>query len=225
MDYILTNSSKLLHNGKGYPEGGQTVNITPTIGGQISIVSSGIKRMRWEGEIPTDHRATELEGVLRIDADYTPLAGLDNISLAGEETAVIRLELSAEPVKVHREEFIDYSTDTLLEPDKDGRCRLTVELPARGGKLVDAAVYLSFARDGGFAVNPTVIFNGKRLGGFDMGFSKGIKDFHRPIAIPVDVDTIKDKNQILVVFDKDQFSTGYTKVVSAKMITTRETAE
>ncbi len=220
----------MLHNGKGFPDGTQTINISTLTGndssGQpVSVVSSGIKRMRWEGPVPTDHRATELEGVLRIDADYSPLAALDNITLAGEETAMIRLELSAEPLKAHHDEFIDYSMDTLIEPDKDGRCRLTVDLPAREGKLVDAAVYISFARDGGFATNPTVIFNGKRLSGFDMAFSKGIKDFHRAVAIPVDIATIKDKNQILVVFDKDQCTGGYTKVVSAKMITTRQTAQ
>ncbi len=215
----------LLHNGKGYPDGGQTVNISTITGGQISILSSGIKRLRWEGPVPADHRAAKLEGVLRIDADYQPLAALDNISLAGEETAVIRLELSGEPAQTLREEFIDYSMDTLLEPDKSGRCRLTIDLPLRKGELADAAVYLSLARDGGFAANPTVIFNGKRLDGFDVRFSNGIKDFHRAIAIPVDVDIIRDKNQIMVVFDKDQCSAGHTKVVTAKMITARRSVQ
>ena len=61
----------------------------------------------------------------------------------------------------------------------------------------------------------------KRLCGVDVSFSKGIKDFHRAIEIPLDVDLIRGENQIIVVFDQNEFMTGNTKIVTAKISTTR----
>lgn len=216
----------LIHNGLGFPDGKQKITINPDIaknssGRQVRVKSSEIKRMRWDGPVPEDHTASELEGSLRIETEYKPLFSLRAIHLQGEETAIIRLTLSDIPSKKSVTEYLDYSTDSLLIPDEQGKCRFVLDLPQRSGELTCAQLHIALARDQGFTKNPTITLNSKELDGFDVTHSHGIKNFHRSVEIPVDTKLLKDQNEIIVVFEKDQYDEGYTKAVTAKMITSR----
>ncbi len=217
----------LVHNGLGFPDGGREITINPEIasdsaGREVQMESTEIKRMRWEGPVPEDHTASELEGTLRIDTEYKPLDSLRAIHLQGEETAIIRLSLSDIPSKHSLTQYLDYSTDSLLIPDEEGQCRFVVELPQRSGDLTDARLHIALARDQGFTKNPVVTLNGNVLDGFDVTYSEGITNFHRSVEIPVEIDLLKERNEIVVVFDEDQYGIGHTKAVTAKMITSRK---
>jgi hypothetical protein len=216
----------LLHNGNGYPGGNQTVKLDIATGHdakgkEITIRQASIKRLLWEGPVPTDHTSPDLEGALRIDADYHPISPLAPIELAGEETALVRLQLSAAPVQRTVTESIDYANETLLEPGADSACTMTVELPPRDGRLVQADLRLSLARDGGFSENPIVKLNGKELPGVDVTFSRGIKDFHRPIEIALDPALLQSTNELQVIFDSADLRGGNPRMVTAKMVTSR----
>lgn len=214
----------LVHNGIGYPEGEQTISINPIIsksksGKPLEVVSSRIKRMRWEGAIPADHSATDLEGKLRIDSDYKSLSSLKSIKLSGEETAIICLELSDEPVLRSFVEYLDYSKDNTVEPDKKGQCRFSLFVPQRIAEVKGAKLFVSLARDGGFSVNPDIIINGKTQSGFDVSYSKGIKNFHRAVEVPIDAKLLKQDNIIVVKFNGDEYKTGNSKAVTVKLST------
>jgi hypothetical protein len=216
----------LLHNGNGYPGGNQAVKLDiatgkDTKGNEITIRQAEIKRLLWEGPVPTDHASPDLEGALRIDASYRDINPLGPIELAGEETALVRLRLSAAPVQRTVNESIDYAIETLLEPDADGACTMTVELPSRDGKLVHAKLWLSLARDGGFTKNPVVKLNGQQLPGVDVTFSQGIKDFHRPVEISLDPALLQPTNELQVIFDPADLRAGNPRVATAKMVTSR----
>ncbi len=216
----------LLHNGNGYPDGKQRVKVDIATGddaqgNKITVKQAGIKRLLWEGPVPADHTSPNLEGALRIDTDYREINPLEPLELAGEETALVRLQLSAAPVQQTVTESVDYANETLLEPGADGACAMTIDLPSRDGKLVQANLWLSLARDGGFASNPIVKLNGKTLSGVDVTFSKGIKDFHRPVEIPLDPALLQSTNELQVVFDQGDLRGGNPRVVTAKMVTSR----
>jgi len=218
----------LLHNGNGYPNGNQSVKLAVETGldaqgNKIAIQQAGIKRLRWEGPVPTDHTASVLEGSLRIDPKYLECNPNEPIELSGEETAIVRLELSAEPIQRAVTEYVDYSGDTVIDPNAEGVCKMTLNIPQREGKLVDATLWLSLARDGGFANNPVVLLNGEPLPAADVTFSKGIKDFHRPIEIPLDATKLRESNEIQVIIGPAERLQGSPKVVAAKIVTSRET--
>lgn len=222
----------LLHNGNGYPGGNQTVKLdiatgVDAQGEKITIKQAGLKRLLWEGPVPVDHTASDLEGTLRIDTDYREIDPLELLELAGEETAIVRLQLSAAPAQRTVTESIDFATETLIEPDADGACTMTFELPPREGNVVKATLWLSLARDGGFANNPIVKLNGETLPGVDVAFSEGIKNFHRPVAIPLDPSVLQPTSELRVIFDPADLRGGNPRAVTAKMVTSRlsDTAE
>jgi beta-glucanase (GH16 family) len=217
----------LLHNGNGYPEGNATIRLDikaglDTDGKGISVKKAGIKRLRWEGPVPQDHTASNLAGSLRIDTEYGELDPGELIELAGEETAIVRLNLSAEPTTWLVNEYVDFSRETVLDPDSEGICRMTLNVPDREGELLDATLWLSLARDGGFANNPVVRFNGRTLSDIDVTFSEGITDFHRPIEIPLDTAKLNERNEIEVRFGPEERREGNVKVVTAKIVTSRK---
>jgi len=216
----------LLHNGNGYPGGNQAVKLDVVTshdanGKEITITQAGIKRLLWEGPVPADHTSPDLEGTLRIDANYRAINPREPVALAGEETALLRLQLSAAPEQRTERESIDYANETLLEPGADGACTMVLDLPLRDGKILQANLWLALARDGGFAGNPTVQLNGKTLSGFDLTFSEGIKDFHRPVEIRVDPALLQAANELRVIFDPADLRGGNPRVVTAKMVTSR----
>jgi hypothetical protein len=215
----------LIHNGKGYPEGRIDVDIKSALKDaadkDVVVLSSQIKRIRWQGPVPADHTNTSLKGKLLIDTEsqYHPLDKLEKVSLEGEETALVKLVLKDTPRTADVIEYMDYSRDTLLSPGKDGKCVLNVPNTAPAADVKKAVLYLSFAADGGFKKNPSVKFNDAGLGDFDLTFSEGITDFHYPVPIEVPVELLSPNNRIDVEFDAESCDITNAKVVTARLVT------
>ncbi|MFI4911132.1 MAG: hypothetical protein ACIAQZ_05640 [Sedimentisphaeraceae bacterium JB056] len=215
----------LVHNGKGYPQGKIDVDISFALkdasGKRVDVLSSQIKRMRWQGPVPADHTSTSLKGKLIIDTEnqYHSLDNFSGISLDGEETAIVKLTLKETPRTARITEYIDYSKDILISPDKEGKCSLTLRNTNPSSKLKKAVLYLALAVDDGFSKSPVVKFNGSAVEIGDLSFSEGIKDFHYPIPVEIPVEHIEGSNRIDVEFNAESCDMKNVKVVTAKLVT------
>lgn len=216
----------LLHNGKGYPRHPLKISLgmiagTDSDGQPLRLVAQGIKRLRWEGPVPARVGVANPEGRLRIDGEdeYEPLDDLDGLILQGEETAIIKLDLSGVPAIGHRvTELVSYSTSTVQDISGKGPHEVEVTVPQWQGEMVRAWLVLGLAREGGFSVNPNLRVNGRNVGEVDLGFSKGIAAFHGPVRVPLPPECVQfGVNRVSVQFP-EPVREGWPKLVTAKMV-------
>lgn len=217
----------LLHNGKGYPRHPLLVSLDGAMGldrdGEpLRVVERGIKRLRWEGPVPERVGVPDPEGTLRIDgeSDYERLAAAESILLQGEETAILKMELSGVPaMQGRRTELESYATETVLDISGRGPHEVAITVPRWQGEAKAAWLLLGLAREGGFPHNPVIELNGKELPGVDLGFSEGIAAFHAPLRVAVKPERLRfnEENRISLRFS-EPLREGWPKLVTAKIV-------
>jgi arylsulfatase A-like enzyme len=212
----------LLHNGGGYPHGSVSID--------LSILSDNLplsprtieqKRIFFAGPIPAPEAGAGIDGTLTIDAwdGYEPVTG-SLLELAGEETRIVRVDLGdsvPQPAKERSEHRI-YSADTVVPLKQRREAIARVSLSDVQLKAVSSArLVLSLARDNGFDHNAAVYVNGQLVGELDLSFSRGIAEFHAPVAIEVPATLLKPAdNEVRVLFAK-AVDGGHPKLVSTRL--------
>lgn len=188
----------LLHNGRSYPENPLRVQLELPLD-TVQIVEAGIKRMRWEGPVPEQHADPVPAGKLHIDTEFQSLDELAQLDLAGEETCLVRVRLSAEPApRQHVEQTIYYAMQT-LQTLKSGRStQVAVRLPD-GPKFVSAELALGLAADGGFTSGPRLRVNGVSVMHSDLSYSRDITQFHNVVRTPIPPEVLKPGDNLIEV--------------------------
>lgn len=213
----------LLHNGRSYPENPVSVDLRPALKG-LSIRSAGIKRLRWEGPIPEDHTTSRPLGKLRIDLEYQPFEQQGSVILDGEETCLLRFELSGKPAApAMLEQNRHYATET-LRPLKQGEAlAFAINLPA-SGRPAQAQLALGLAADGGFGSNPVLTANGQSVSGVDLAFSRGISEFHGISYVNLPAGLLQaGENRFTLRFDDKISESAY--LVSAALLSSEEVSQ
>jgi agarase len=220
----------LIHNSKGFPRHPAKVDLRPALGQDhtgepVKIVASEIRRLYYEGNIPDPLRDETATGTLHIEQQtgYQPVANLAEILLRGEETAIVRLTLSAVPkLEARITELNSYAPDTLLEIKPGTPMELTVPMAPWPGRVAAARLFLGLARDGGFDANPEVNVNGTVLKDIDLSWSRGVKNFHGLAigTIPPEI-LMEGANTVTVTFP-DSVSGGHPHLVTARLVVDRE---
>jgi agarase len=220
----------LIHNSRGFPRHPAVASIEANLGrdakGQpIRIVNTEVRRLYYEGNIPDPQRDETASGGLHIEqiADYQLLADLSKLELRGEETAIVRLTLSAEPQTESRvTEIFSYAPATLLEIKPGEPLEIKLPLTKWPGRIVGARVSLGLARDGGFAENPEVKVNGVALSDFDVTWSKDVKNFHGLAVGKVPLTSLREGENTLTLSFPRMESGGFPRLVTAKLVTEHE---
>lgn len=126
-----------LHNNEYPIENTTKVNLETILpkgknGEPLEVLSAGIKRMKWQGEIPYPHNNPNPDGLLTIDKEFKDLNDFSEISMVGMETSIIKLTLS-ENIRLDKvqTEEVFYAPQTLLDASQP--TTLTVHIPEREG--------------------------------------------------------------------------------------------
>jgi len=220
----------LIHNSRGFPRHPAVAALEPILGRDaagrpVTIVGAEVRRLYYEGKIPDPQRDETASGGLHIEqvADYQPLTDLAKLALRGEETAIVRLTLSAAPsIESRLTELNSYAPATLLEI-KPGET-LEVKLPVSTwpGRIVGARICLGLARDGGFAENPEVKINGAAVRDFDVTWSRGVKGFHGIAIGSVSPESLRAGDNTLTLTFRHVENGGSPRLVSTRLVVDRE---
>jgi hypothetical protein len=123
-----------------------------------------IARMRWEAQVPTDFRAT-FTGGWRRDQSAKETINLKNISLAGEETALLIIPLTPGTAPTNQcvvERFYSSETMGILQADKTTEANVT--LPAmKPNSTVELILNLAFPAGPKSALPLRLMVNGKEV--------------------------------------------------------------
>ena len=223
----------LIHNSRGFPRHPAQAAIEANLGNDVTgqplrIVKAEVRRLYYEGTIPDPLRDESATGGLQIEqiSKYQPLADLTKLELRGEETALVRLTLSAEPKNESRiTEILSYSPSTLLELKSGETVQVNLPIANWPGKKVGARVYLGLARDGGFAENPLVKFNDTEVKDLDITWSKGVKDFHGLAVGTLSPSSLRSGlNTLTLIFPRIEQG-GFPRLVTAKLGVEHENPE
>ena len=129
----------LLHNASSRPLG---------FGLQLPTSPAGparIARMRWEAPLPEDFRA-RFTGGWRIDAEAKEVVNPAQIELAGEETALLRIPLTAGQPQARRTVERFYARETIIPLQAKTAVESTLLLPAAPvGGTAELVLTLAFA--------------------------------------------------------------------------------
>lgn len=188
------------------------------------ILSMDIKRLKWEGEYPEPHDSKNFDGCLKIDSVYQSLTSLNNISIDGEETVIVRIEFepsSKTTSKVVEEAF--YANGYLSKVDKNTPHEIKFNLSQAPLNAIKCFVDIAIAVDEGMNGSPNFIFNAKDLGKMlDYRHTIGISRYNAVERLELPVELLKQgENNLSIEFGED-VSEKDIYVGSAKMVVQTE---
>jgi hypothetical protein len=210
-----------IHNGGAYPDHPVRVNLASIFEGEgETVVRVGVKRLYFDGPVPDPAETGGIDGHLHIDEPdgYRPLFG-NFLEMAGEETAVIRVEFRAEPLsKGVAHEHNRFAAETVQSFENGRSASLSFSLEAeRVEAAKDVDLHLGFARDGGFTDSARIMVNGEAAGTIDLSGSEGIENFHRIETLRMPGALLRSGENRVEVTLTEEVSGGEARLVSGRM--------
>ncbi|WOO43699.1 hypothetical protein [Rubellicoccus peritrichatus] len=183
----------LLHNA---PDRELKLNLD--LGFPVKVGDARIARMRWEGAIPEDYTATELNGEWRIDFEAEETIDLSNLVLAPEETAIVKVKLPDESIEGKRIEERIYA-DKTIQPLGKEPVEYHVDL-GTDQVAEDATLVVSVAAPKGFKAGTilSATINGYTQK-FDLGIAEGSVDLLAPVRLPVPAEALKAGDNVVSI--------------------------